>query len=261
MPKARPFQTEAALCAAFIAWAQKHEGVRCFAEWAGWDILLVYPDGHQLGIQAKLRLTAEVIGQAAPRSSTWDWKHDVPGPDFRGILVPDENGWSGLAERLGLVVFSYREGFDYGRRKTIPGFIPGLLGYQRTDGGSFNEHWTDWNPSERLDLPPCPTTDSVAGSSAPVTLTRWKLAALDVLAELAVRGTITAKRMRELGVHPGRWTTYRWLEPGEVRGTWTRGERCPRFDEQHPTAYVAALEKARVADPQAFATTDPEAGA
>ncbi len=87
--------------------------------------------------------------------------------------------------------------------------------------------------------------DSIAGSPCPVTLTAWKLAALDVLAELATKGAITTKRIRELGVHPGRWTTARWLEPAETRGLWVRGARCPRFDEQHPTAYAAALAKAR----------------
>ena len=63
--KSKPFASEADLCAAFLAWAARTApGVACYAEWAGWDILLVYPEGFQLGIQAKLRLNAEVIGQA-----------------------------------------------------------------------------------------------------------------------------------------------------------------------------------------------------
>lgn len=229
--KKRPFATEAALCASFLAWVQdKHPDVRAFAEWEGWDILLVYPDGLQLGIQAKLRLNAEVLGQAYP----YNPYSDTPGPDFRGVLVPDRGSitFSLLADNLGLVVF-HHDSWGGGRE---PGefFRPSLA----PEGW-----WVDWNPAKRLELPPT-ATDAIAGSPCPVTLTSWKLAALDVLAELAVKGTITAKRMRELGVSPGRWTAYRWLEPGEIRGTWTRGEHCPRFDAQHPTAYALALAKA-----------------
>lgn len=46
------------------------------------------------------------------------------------------------------------------------------------------------------------------------------------------------------GVNPSRWLTARWLVPGERRGDWIRGPKCPRFDEQHPAAYALALEKA-----------------
>lgn len=223
------FKTEAALCAAFIEWAGKHPGVQCFAEWWGWDILLVYPDGFQLGIQAKLRLNAEVIGQALPSDFSWECKD--PGPDYRAVLVPDAKAplWT-MAEHLGLIVFradSYRGGFS-----------PRLVEARRT--------WVDWNPAKRLDLPPVPT-DAIAGSPCPVTLTHWKLGALAVLAELEVKGTIRTRRMKELGVNPGRWLANFWLMPAPTRGEWVRGERCPKFDEQHPTAYAAALKKAREA--------------
>lgn len=63
--KEKRFATEAELCAAFVAWvARENPDIRCFAEWCGWDILVVFPEGWQLGIQAKLRLNAEVITQA-----------------------------------------------------------------------------------------------------------------------------------------------------------------------------------------------------
>lgn len=231
------FKTEAALCAAFIAWAGQHDGVRCFAEWAGWDILVALPDGLQLGIQAKLRLNAEVIGQAAPDPDRYNLGENVQAPDYRAVLVPASNPLAGIAARLGLVVFHPSGWGD--------GFTPELLDY-RMPSHRHRDPWVDWNPRARHELP-ATATDSVAGSPCPVTLTHWKLAALDVLAELAVKGVITTKRMRELGVHPGRWTTYRWLEPAETRGDWVRGERCPAFEAQHPTAYAVALEKARAA--------------
>ncbi len=232
--KPKRFALESDMCAAFIAWAAKeHPAVRCYAEWAGWDILLVYPEGWQLGIQAKLRLNAEVILQAAPDCR---WGAPTTGPDFRGVLVPETNPLSGLAHRLGLVVFESRLP---AYRETAPRFSPGLD--IPSDAGRPTEwDWLDWNPAKRHELPPT-ATDAVAGSPCPVTLTPWKLGALSVLAELAVRGTITTKRMRELGINPSRWTTCRWLEPTETRGVWTRGERCPTFDKEHPTAYAHAL--------------------
>jgi hypothetical protein len=226
------FKTEAAMCAAFIAWVgHRWPQVKCYAEWAGWDILVVYPEGYQLGIQAKLRLNAEVIGQAAPDHFQWDPRR--VGPDYRGILVPTINPLAGIASRLGLIVFWHRYG---------PDFAPGLTDREDWIDGK----WVDWNPGRRHELPPA-ETDAIAGSPCPVTLTPWKIGALDVLAELAVRGTIQTKRMRELGINPSRWLSYFWLMPGEKRGDWVRGDRCPKFDEQHPTAYALALEKAKKA--------------
>ena len=98
------FRSEADLCAAFIAWATD-QGVKCFAEWWGWDVLVVFGDGAQLGIQAKLRFNADVILQAAP--SRWGLECEDPGPDFRGVLVPDLSRVMGsLAEHVGVEVFS-----------------------------------------------------------------------------------------------------------------------------------------------------------
>jgi hypothetical protein len=243
--KTPKFALESDLCSAFLAWQSKHHpDVKAYAEWAGWDILLVYPEGWQLGIQAKLRLNAQVILQAAPDR----WHEGTHGPDFRAILVPEHNGWSAVAARLGLVTFwpvrrSFtRDALDSG----IWEFTPGLR-----DGWRLGElkmppadSWIDWNPVERHGLPPC-DTDAIAGSPCPTTLTPWKLGALAVLATLEVRGTITAKHIRVLGINPSRWTQYEWLLPAEKRGDWRRGEKCPAFDQQHPTAYAAALAKAK----------------
>lgn len=235
--KPKPFATEADLCAAFIAWAsRRHPDVRCYAEWAGWDILVALPSGWQIGVQAKLRLNAEVIGQALPH------RYDAyaVGPDFRALLVPDTNPLSGLADRLGLIVF--RAHGSYGDRAVD--FAP-TLGPDRWDR-AWSTETEDWNPPRRHELPPT-ETDAIAGSPCPVTLTPWKLGALAVLAELEVQGTITAKGIRTIGIDPGRWTSARWLEPAEKRGDWLRAARCPKFDEQHPKAYALALEKAKSA--------------
>ncbi len=241
--KAAKFERESDLCAAFIAWAAKHHpDVGVFAEWDGWDILLVYPEGWQLGIQAKLRLNATVMLQAAPNR----WHDGEHGPDFRALLVPEANGYAEVARRLGLIVFAprYRDVF---RDAPVRDFLPGLR-----DGWRPSElekppaaDWCDWNPVRRHKLPPVATTDAIAGSPCPVSLTPWKLGALAVLAELELKGTISTKRIQQLGIDPRRWTQCSWLLPAEKRGQWVRGEKCPPFDRQHPTAFAAALTKAQ----------------
>jgi len=238
--KAPKFALESDLCAAFLAWlAAAHPDVRAYSEWAGWDILLVYPEGWQLGIQAKLRLNADVMLQA----SVDRWHDGEHGPDFRALLVPETNGYAQVARRLGLVVFAPRYRDVY-RGDPVRDFLPGLRERWTGTAAWPADEWCDWNPVHRHELPPV-ATDAVAGSPCPVSLTPWKLGALAVLAELEVSGTITAKRIRQIGIDPGRWTQARWLEPAEKRGDWTRAEKCPRFDQQHPTAYAVALVKAR----------------
>ncbi len=220
MKPAKKYTSEADLCADFIAWAERNGG-RCFSEWAGWDIVVVLDDGLQIGVQAKLRLSDYVMIQAVP--GLWEGDSADSGPDIRAILVPTAPpDRAAIAARLGLLVFD-AETFD-GR-----GF--------HIDGRQF-----DWSPAKRLKLPET-ATDSVAGTPSPITLTPWKRSALEVLAELEVRGTITAKRMREFGVNPSRWMTCRWLVQADERGHWKRGEKCPAFDKQHPSAYQLALSR------------------
>lgn len=227
------FATEAELCASFLdAVAKQQPGLRCYAEVGGWDILVVWPDGLQMGIQAKLKLNADVVCQAVP-----DFWCDGQGPDFRAILVPKTsnrwgNGLCGLAERLGLVVFA-------------PDPNGHFQTYRWSQLGS-RTGWTDWNPATRVSVPTT-TTDSIAGSPCPVTLTQWKVAALRVIARLEVVGTITPTIMRGCGCDPRRWISGGWLVPTEERGVWKRGDHCPRFDQQHPTAYAAALQAEREA--------------
>lgn len=220
MKPAKKYTSEADLCADFIAWAERNGG-RCFSEWAGWDIVVVLDDGLQIGVQAKLRLSDYVMIQALP--GLWEGDSAESGPDIRAILVPTAPADRAIiAARLGLLVFDAKS-FD-GK-----GFY--------IDGRQF-----DWSPAKRLKIPET-STDSVAGSPSPITLTHWKRAALEVLAEIEVRGSITAKTMRELGVNPSRWMSCCWLVKADERGYWKRGEKCPAFDKQHPSAYQLALSR------------------
>src|SRR5580700_7533617 len=100
MKKPDRFATEADLCAGFIA--ETTGDWQAYAETEGWDILLVRrADGTQIGIQAKLRLNAKVLLQAAEGK----WNQEL-GPDYRAILIPSyaDNDLGGLAPRCGVTV-------------------------------------------------------------------------------------------------------------------------------------------------------------
>lgn len=233
------YAKEADLCAAFIEWVKRPErfardtDVRWtpYAETAGWDILLVAQDGTQIGVQAKLRFNMKVLQQCLP--DTWDAWHDR-GPDFRAVLVPE---WSGddarVCNALGLALIGGTGALWRG-----PDFRPGLL--QNDCGGG----WHYWSPREREKLPEF-VPDVVAGASGPVQLTKWKTAALSIVATLQVRGYITRQDFKEYGVDPRRWTgPGDWLVAGKVPGQYMRGAGLD-FDRQHPDVFAQVLAEVR----------------
>lgn len=237
------FPTEAALCQAFIDDIKTQRGWIVYPETAGFDILLVREDtGHQLGIEAKLRLNEKVIDQILP--SEWaDCYHGGEGPDWRGVLVPEGGGSiARLLTWAGVMIFAPRR--DFGRR--LDGTYGeiwrfDILGRDRRYGNT--PEWHDWNPAKRCTLPEIVPTVA-AGVPAPIQLTPWKIGALKVLAILELDGCVTRKEVQACGCHPSRWcATDGWLEPlGGAR--WARG-RVPPFDQQHPAEYAEILAKMR----------------
>ena len=238
------FKTEADLCAAFIAWAKTEAGRRSwgvetpawtpYAETAGWDILLVGADGTQIGVQAKLKFNLKVIAQTIPER--WAHWHDV-GPDYRAVLVPENDGTADqICAALGIMLFapgrrSY--GFDGDGREFTPS-----LNLEHSQG------WHYWSPRKRCELPEF-VPDVPAGASGPVQLTKWKIAALRVVATLEVRGFVTRADFQRLGVDPRRWTgPGGWIVPGAVPGQYVRGPSLD-FDAQHPTVYAQVLAETR----------------
>ena len=90
--KEKAYATEAELVAAFCAlidparWARNPSDAPRWTQYhetAGWDLLLVNPDGVQIGIEAKLSLNPKVLDQALP--GRWG---EERGPDYRAVLVP-----------------------------------------------------------------------------------------------------------------------------------------------------------------------------
>lgn len=227
----REYATEEALCADFVRWVRddnggggkRYEPWTVYPETGGFDLLLVDHEGRQLGIEAKLKMNAKVLTQALPGS--WD---SGQGPDWRGILVPAINAdLSEIAKLYGLVVFTPD---TYGKN-----FNPYLYQAQAQFG------WHDFNPAHRCELPEM-VPDVPAGVPSPVRLTTWKIAALKVLAQLKVNGTITAKDVRAHGIDPRRFcATDGWLR-SEGNGNWSRGT-IPAFDEQHPAEFAKLVAK------------------
>lgn len=240
MKREPAFKTEADLCAEFIAWVKSESGTTKYgrttpvwtpyAETAGWDILLVAEDGTQIGVQAKLKFNMKVLMQSVPES--WQHWHDR-GPDYRAVLVPErDSGHDNLCAALGLVMFAVN-GRQFPGRQTD--FAPSLEMENR-----YGEGWHYWSPKERCKLPEF-VPDVIAGASGPVQLTKWKIAALRVVATLEVKGFVTRQDFKTYGVDPRRWTgPGGWLKSGPVPGQYLRGDSLD-FDKQHPSVYAQVL--------------------
>lgn len=226
----KPFATEAALCAAFIA--ALPEGWTAYAETEGWDILLVRADGFQVGVQAKLRLNAEVFSQALRHE---DWSGGAgTGPDCRAILVPRCDCQLGLGTFSPWVAVTilHMESAD-SRGHARPRFDPQLPIEGRTWP---TREWYELAPARRHKLPAY-VPDVAAGASSPVQLTDWKIKALRIAVLLEEQGQVTREDFRYVGVDIRRWIAplHGWLE---VRGAaFVKGPGWPGFDQQHPVVY------------------------
>lgn len=251
------FPTEASLCDCFLDSLRKIGGWTAYPETAGFDILAVYDaTGHQLGIEAKLRLNAKVADQILPDHYMGFGTEGREGPDFRAVIVPSVTEASaGIAKMLsilGVMVWwpenHYGRGWVFARALNRHGNSrPGRREYDTEDGplNDWDMAWHDWNPPKRCELPEIVPAVR-AGVPAPLRLTPWKIGALKVLADLELDGFVTAKSVRDRGVDARRFcASDGWLAPlGD--GRWGIG-KLPRFDQQHPEAYVQILEQARAA--------------
>jgi hypothetical protein len=233
------FKTEAEMCAAFIVWA-KEQGYTPYPETAGWDILLVNANGFQTGVEAKLKLNAQVIEQALDRYGL------DQGPDYRAVLIPTLRGdiLREVCHHIGLDIF-YSDG-----PRSWPS--DGRYSFRIDDQLSGRER-LDWNPVKRCALPAY-LPDVEAGRPAPIQLTPWKVGALKVLAHIEVHGSITRKQVGYYGIDSRRWCGHgAWLAPksGDPArgGRWVMGKKCPRFDQQHPSVYAQIVAETVAAGP------------
>ena len=223
------FKTEADLCAAFLAWLKGYPEWTPYAETEAWDILLAHSDGTQVGIQAKLKFNISVLTQAVQNWSAWS----AVGPDFRAILVPEHQGHRDLCDALGLTLIRPQNRWN-GKIEFEPDFS------ERT----FRT-WHYANPVKRHTLPAY-VPDVPAGVPSPSSLTKWKIAALQISAIMELRGYVTRHDFRIAGIDYRRWTQD-WLEPvPEQKAAWRwRNGVNQGFQHQHPTIYPKIMAEVR----------------
>lgn len=231
MPKAKPFKTEADLCAAFIAaiggdWT-------AYAECNGWDILLVRNvDGFQIGVQAKLKLNAFVLAQAVDENT-----HGVRerGPDCRAVLVPAGEmsvGITFLCAYVGVTVIRMTAPNPTIRGTRI--FEPPL---PKGDGRRWEQNeWFERAIEARCKLPEY-LPDVPAGVKSPSTLSDWKIGALKIEAIIEARGFVTRDDFRVVGIDYRRWVSpgTGWLMADGKR--YVAGRRFPDFKKRHPVVF------------------------
>jgi len=230
------FASEAELCAAFIS--QIPATWVAYPETGGFDIMLARrSDGVQIGIEAKLKLNAKVIEQIAPASH---WYGRDEQPDYRAILVPwgCSGSLSGICKLLALTVIRmkskaiYLEDRRWNRAATK--FDPSLP--DQGEWWHWREEWHDWCPDRRVTLPDY-VPDVIAGASAPLALTEWKVKAIKIAIVLERRGYVTRADFKALKIDSSRWINGGWLDRGAARGQYVAGRYTPDFRKQHPINY------------------------
>jgi hypothetical protein len=227
------FLKETDLCAAFIA-ALPPEWT-AYPETGGFDILLVRKqDGFQIGIEAKLKLNAKVIAQAAEDMMVW--YSNYPGPDCRAVLIPDNASgeMEGVCHRLGLGVIRVLEPEpQHPYMRSRDKFRPSLPNEQYGD----ENQWFQFAPAKRVSLPEW-VPDVEAGASAPTTLSQWKVKAIKIAITLEKRGYVTRKDFKHFNINMTRWTIpgASWLVK-DGKGGWVAGPQYPDFRLQHPVNF------------------------
>lgn len=243
------FKTEAELCSAFLSCLPA--GWTAYNETGDFDILLVHDEtGHQIGIEAKLRLNAKVLCQATDGR---DGRYQKNGPDYRAVLVGTVSGdMQTLATRLGIKVltvgadlippwggYSYQgppaPKFALPWRCHLPEFVDFKPEARHWVGSNA---WEDCAPIKRLDLPEY-VPDVDAGHPSPQKLSHWKIAAMKVCVLCERRGSLTRADFRALKISPSRWMDGYTMEKGPVRGCWVPGRYWPAesYRRQHPNIY------------------------
>jgi hypothetical protein len=220
------FRSEADLCSAFLETLRREYPGKwmAYAETEGWDMLLVrMSDGFQIGIQAKLALNIAIINQSLEHGQT----ACEAGPDCRALLVPSGSGqkFQAVCQYIGLTIISVLPD-----KQRIEPRLPG------PNTRSPNSPWHEWCPITRHPLPSY-VPDVVAGASAPVRLTPWKIKALKIAALIEFRGAVSRADFKHLELDPRRWTACGgWLLPSP-KG-YVPSRRTPNFAKQHPTVFA-----------------------
>ncbi len=220
------FESEAALCAAFIDWVGGYKTWTAYPETAGWDVLLVSKAGEQIGVQAKLTMNAAVLTQAL--ENHYALLYDRQGPDYRAVLVPESRGFGQICDHLGITLI-HAPTHAYSKRRMFEPALPTAKSiYPEQD-------WFDRCPTERCDVPQY-VPDVPAGAPSPLQLTDWKIRAIKIAVLLEQRGYVTRADFAHIKINISRWLTMGWLKQHPdpaMRGAYVV-HRPPDFKAQHP---------------------------
>lgn len=177
-------ESEVKLCEELIVRARA-EGFRVFPEVSDWDLIIVDDAGVQLGVQAKMRPSLEVLAQAVRRRRN--------GPLHRAVLVPKSSGaFRVVVRELGLYVFTIRMIRSHGRywsRIKVP-----LIDFKNMKEWPGRPHW----------LPPVPSC-CPAGSPAPQPLTQWRVKAIELCLLLEKQGFLSGEDFKAAGLNAAGW--------------------------------------------------------
>jgi len=158
---------------------------------------------------------------------------DAPQPDCRAVLVPHgvNRDLADVCRLLGITIIDMPAPTS-SRAQYGNSFLPTLpvLGAQWD-----SRKWYERCPVKRIPLPDW-VPDVVAGASAPVALTPWKIGAIKLVVTLDRRGYLTRGDFKHFEISMSRWTQEKWLVK-DGRGGWLAGPYLPDFKAQHPVNF------------------------
>lgn len=193
-----PYRTEADLCDAFVE-VVRESGWRSYPECGGFDILIVNPDGIQIGIEAKLRCNLDVVAQAVPFGLR-AYK-TVLRPHYIGVLVPR------ISSPLRTVCAALRLHVWDHKWITLTKNLSAALRPR-------DNYLID---APRIELPEVAIQTS-AGCPSPKTMSGWRINALRACILLETKGYLTRADIIAAGCDPARWTQYWMMPDGDEMG-------------------------------------------
>lgn len=184
---------EADLCSEFKTIIEKVGGV-AYAETAGFDMLVVGPDGLQIGVEAKLRANVDVLAQVL-NGDSWPGRPRRAGPDYRAVLVPKcSEAFQIVARELHIWVFDLSRANRSGNTD--------LINFDLMFFGDFDSYIHDhyaWQYNKPCWVPPT-DFEVPAGVPSPRSVTPWKIGAVRLCMKLREQGYVTSRDFRDCGI-------------------------------------------------------------
>lgn len=217
--KKRAYATEGALCDAFQAEAESR-GWDVYAETHDWDLLMVRrKDGFQVGVEAKLRASLELVEQVLRRVR--GCRNRGVGPSSVAVLLPRHNSH----------VFYVMEEARCYVTVTSPRDISCL------DRDDWMRTLPTVRPYELPDFKPA----FGGGRPSPLRLSKWRIAALRLHRKIHVAPMLSPE-IKALGLNPGTLKKLDYIAAVGRQGRqylWGPGARIDEIVKGYEGDYVA----------------------